>query len=235
MGEVMAVIPAAGQSRRMGSGTNKQYLLLDTKPVLYYSLSMLLSSGIEGVVVVVARGEESLCRREVLQPYGFDSKVKLVTGGAQRQDSVYCGLLALPPETRFVVVHDGARPLVNPQELSAALIAARDFGAAIVGVPVKDTIKVVDDGGVIVETPPRDRLWAVQTPQVFAYELIMQAHRSALESGYIGTDDASLVEHLGHPVKMVPGSYRNIKVTTPEDLIIAAEFLRIQVAGPSED
>lgn len=234
LGELVALIPAAGQSRRMAAGINKQYLTLDNKPVLYYSLAALLACGIKTAVVVVAPGEEGLCRREVLQPYGLDSKVQLVAGGARRQDSVYNGLLALPPETGFVVVHDGARPLVSPREVAAVIAAARDFGAAAVGVPVKNTIKVVDDRGFVLETPPREHLRAVQTPQVFSYKLLLEAHQSAIAGGYAGTDDASLVERLGRPVKVVPGSYRNIKVTTPEDLNIAAELLKVPVAGAGD-
>ena len=228
MGEVMAVLLAAGQSQRMRSGINKQYLGLGAKPVLYHSLSTLLSCReISEVVVVIAAGEEGMCRQEVLEPNGFESRVRIVSGGALRQDSVYRGLMAIPSGTELVVVHDGARPLVRIVDVLASLAAAREYGAAAVGVPVKDTVKVVDTKGMVVETPPREQLWSVQTPQSFIFELLMQAHRQALASGFIGTDDASLVERLGQPVKIVPGTYSNIKVTTPEDLVVARELLRV--------
>lgn len=222
------MILAAGQSRRMRSGINKQYLYLGTKPVLYHSLATLLGCHeISGVVLVIAAGEEDLCRQEVLEPYGFASRVSIVIGGKLRQDSVYCGLAGLPSSTELVVVHDGARPMLRTIDVLNSLVAARECGAAVVGVPVKDTIKVVDTKGMVVETPPREQLWSVQTPQAFTFELLVQAHRQALASGFRGTDDASLVEWLGHPVKIVPGTYSNIKVTTPEDLVVARELLRI--------
>jgi len=229
LGEIMAVLLAAGQSRRMQSGINKQYLYLGAKPVLYHSLATLLDiHEISGVVVVIAAGEEDLCRQEVLKPFGFETKVKVVFGGALRQDSVFCGLAALPFSTELVVIHDGARPLVRSVDVLNSLAAAREYGAATVGLPVQDTIKVVDTVGMVVETPLREQLWSVQTPQAFTFQLLMQAHRQALASGFRGTDDASLVERLGYPVKIVPGTYSNIKVTTPEDLVVARELLRVK-------
>lgn len=228
LGEIMAVLLAAGQSRRMCSGVNKQYLFLDNKPVLYYALATLLAiPDIRGVVVVIAPGEEGLCRQQVLEPYGFASRVSIVIGGASRQDSVYCGLAELSSSTELVVVHDGARPLVRTIDVLNSLAAAREYGAAVVGVPVKDTVKVVDSQGMVVKTPPREQLWSVQTPQAFIFKLLMQAHQQSLASGFRGTDDASLVERMGHPVKIVPGMYSNIKVTTPEDLVVVRELLKV--------
>ncbi|SHE82076.1 2-C-methyl-D-erythritol 4-phosphate cytidylyltransferase [Desulforamulus putei] len=227
MGNVIAVIPAAGVGSRMGTNIKKQYLNLMDRPVLAHTLGVLEECpDITGIVLVVAPGEEALCKKMVLHGKEFTKIMAVVPGGDHRQTSVYNGLAVLPETTELVVIHDGARPLVQTGEINRVIREARAIGAAALAVPVKDTVKVVNDQGLVVYTPPRETLWAVQTPQVFRYELIMKAHRAAKETGIFATDDCALVEALGRPVRLVPGSYENIKITTPEDLVLAEAFLR---------
>lgn len=224
------LIPAAGMGRRMGATVNKQYLELAGKPILAHTLALFdQHPQIEHIYPILPTDEIDYCQRQIIEPYGFVKVRKLVAGGAERQDSVRNGMLALAEDgldqpERIVLVHDGARPLFNPQLLSELLSIIADRGACIVGVPAKDTIKEVD-GGLISGTPERKRLWQAQTPQGFRYQLFADAFRSADEAGFLGTDDASLLERIGQPVAMLQGGYRNIKVTTPEDLVIATALL----------
>lgn len=227
LGKVIAVIPAAGQGSRMGSAVKKQYLRLVDKPVLRHTLDVIEQcSVIDGIILVVSPGEEAICQDMINQGHALSKIMAVVPGGNHRQTSVYYGLCALPEDTELALIHDGARPLVRPQEITSVIEVARDMGAAALAVQVKDTIKVVNQENIIVATPQRETLWAVQTPQVFRYPLIMQAHRQALDRGYYATDDCALVEALGVPVKLVPGSYENLKITTPEDLVLAEAFLK---------
>jgi len=225
LANVAAVIPAAGQGRRMGAGVKKPFLLLGGFPVIHYTLRVMEESLlVDSVVLVVGPDEKERCRAMALSSF---SKVKIiVTGGEKRQDSVYNGLLALSPDTRLVVIHDAARPFLCSAGLQAVVGAAETFGAATLAVPVKDTVKAAGENGFINQTLPRDSLWLAQTPQAFQYSLIVAAHRRAREIGYSCTDDAGLVELAGQPVRLVPGSYENIKITTPEDLIMAEALLR---------
>ena len=217
---VGAVVAAAGKSSRMG-GLDKIFTPVLGQPLLSYSLAQLETfQPVTRVAVVldedsVEQGEELVRRRECRKV------VKVCPGGARRQDSVRLGLEALGP-CDLVVVHDGARPCLDHCMLSRGLEAAREWGAAVAGVPVKDTIKVASPQGLVLDTPARDTLWAAQTPQVFRYSLIWEAHQRCRQEF---TDDASMLESLGHPVKMFLGSYRNLKVTTPEDLAVAEAFL----------
>lgn len=211
---------AAGQSSRMG-GLDKIFTTVLGQPLLSYSLAQLETfPPVTRVAVVldegsVEQGEELVRRHECRKV------VKVCPGGARRQDSVRLGLEALGP-CDFVVVHDGARPCLDHCMLTRGLEAAREWGAAVAGVPVKDTIKVASPQGLVQDTPARDTLWAAQTPQVFRYSLIWKAHQRC--QGEF-TDDASMLESLGKPVKMFFGSYQNLKVTTPEDLAVAEAFL----------
>jgi len=227
-----AVVPAAGSGSRMGAQVPKQYLPLAGIPLLGHALRVLDTSPvIQSIVLVVAAGEEEFCRKNVVEELGIRKIKAIVTGGRERQDSVYSGILALSPETELVVIHDGARPLLDPTELLAVVETAARYGAATLAAPVKDTVKMAGREGLVAETLPRERLWLTQTPQAFQRDLILRAHLAAREADYLGTDDAGLVERLGHPVKIVPGSYRNIKVTTPEDLIIASALLDHPLPG----
>lgn len=227
-GRNYAIIVAAGQGKRMGTGVSKQYLMLGDKPVVVHTLQAFDEQPvIEAMVLVVAPSDVEHVEREIVRKYGFKKPVLVVEGGQERQQSVYNGLKALVRfgDVEIVVIHDGVRPLVTGQMIQDSICAADRYGAAVVGVPVKDTIKKVDNEQFVMCTPERSELWLVQTPQTFKYHLIWEAHEKALQDGFCGTDDAILVERLGHPVKMVMGSYCNIKITTREDLILAREFI----------
>lgn len=225
----IVIIPAAGSGRRMGAAVNKQYLLLDGVPILAHTLQLFENHPrIDRIVVVSPADELDYCRSTIIDRYGFTKVTALVAGGAERQDSVWNGLLASGgADGDRVLIHDGARPFLPPAVIDAALAAIDSYGACAVGVPVKDTIKRVIDS-IAVETPDRRHLWQVQTPQGFRFGLIVAAHRAARECGFTGTDDAMLVERLGRPVVMVEGSYANIKITTPDDLIIGQALLMRQ-------
>ncbi|MCL6558299.1 MAG: 2-C-methyl-D-erythritol 4-phosphate cytidylyltransferase [Firmicutes bacterium] len=226
MVRIMAVVPAAGQGGRMGTETRKQFLPLAGIPVLGHVLRVFEESPfIQGVVISAAPDELEYCREQVVLRLGFKKVSAVVPGGKERQDSVYNGLLALSSDTDIVVIHDGARPLLTAGDLAAVTEAVRIHGAATLAVPVKDTVKVAGESGFVYETLPRGRLWLTQTPQAFNYRLLLDAHHRAREAGRAGTDDAGLVETAGHPVKLVMGSYENIKITTPEDLVVAEAIL----------
>ena len=225
----IAIIPAAGTGSRMQAGVNKQYLLLAGRPILFHTLSRFAAHPrIDQICIVVPAEEINYCRTEIVERYSLPKVSAIIAGGPTRQDSVANGLLNCNAAVDdLVIIHDGARPLLRATDLDALLDAADASGAATLGVPVKDTIKSVQDG-VIVATLDRSSLWQVQTPQVFRYWLLLAAHSQARADGFAGTDDAMLVERLPHPVTMVAGSYCNIKITTPEDLAIASAFLADQ-------
>ncbi|HHV93955.1 MAG TPA: 2-C-methyl-D-erythritol 4-phosphate cytidylyltransferase [Firmicutes bacterium] len=236
MGRVTAVVPAAGKGLRMGlESPGKQFADLGGKPVLAHTLTALAAAeAVDGIIVVTGKEQIPLARR-LVQDYPVGKVHDIVPGGDTRQESVRLGLSRVPCDTEIVVVHDGARPLVEPVLVNQVIEAAREYGAAGAAVPVKDTIKVSDEAGFVISTPSRDRLWAIQTPQAFRCELLKEAHRQAQAQGYEGTDDCMLVEKLGRPVKLVLGSYRNIKLTTPEDMIIAAALLEAAAKGQSRE
>jgi len=226
--EIFALIPAAGMGKRMGAGSNKQYLLLDGLPILAHTLRVFEQAPfIAGIYLVIPEAEIPFCLSEVVQRYGFSKVRQVVAGGAERQHSVLNGLSAMAglADDDLVLIHDGVRPFVSVDLLRRAAAAADEFGGAVVAVPVKDTVKVARDG-IISQTPPREELWLAQTPQAFRYGLIRSAHASAAADGYLGTDDASLLERQGWPLHIVPGDYRNIKITTPEDMLLAQAFLK---------
>lgn len=224
--KVSAIIPAAGQGKRMGREKNKQFLLLGQKPVLAHTLTVFQESPlIEEIVVVAAPGEVDYCRLEVVEKYNFSKVTKIITGGKERQNSVYNGLLALSHQPHLVVIHDGARPFLSREILEQSIEVSLKTGGAVVAVPVKDTIKVVNQEKMVESTPDRSILWAVQTPQTFNYSLLLQAYEEAAKEGFLGTDDASLVERMGAKVTVVPGSYENFKITTPEDLLLGEAIL----------
>lgn len=221
-----AVVLAAGSGRRMNSSVKKQYLDIDGKPMIYYALKAFEESCIEQVVLVVTPGEEDYCQKEIVEKYQFHKVRKIASGGKERYHSVYQGLCLLEG-CDYVLIHDGARPFVTPEMIRRALDGARRYRACVVGMPVKDTIKISDENDYAVQTPARERLWSVQTPQAFSYSLIKMAYEQVLSQKDVSvTDDAMVVEKVtGESVKLIPGSYYNIKVTTPEDLKIAEVFL----------
>lgn len=227
MDKVSVVVVAAGRSTRMGGIGSKPYITIGDRPVLGHSLLVFeVSPLVSEIVVVTEQTEIARCRSEVVERYGFKKVKNIVAGGSVRQESVWQGLLKISPESGFVAVHDGARPLLTVGLLEEVVRCAIQFGSAVTAVPVKDTIKTADADGFVLDTPDRQRLWAMQTPQVFRYDLLMDAYRRAFSEGIVGTDDAMLMEHSGHPVKLCMGSYENIKVTTPEDLDLAELVLR---------
>ncbi len=227
MSKVAAIIPAAGQGKRMGVSGSKVYLEVWGRPLLAYTLERFQSHSLIAEIIVLVRKEDlEYCQQEVVEKYGFDKVRKVLSGGPERQDSIRLGLAALAPDIDLVLVHDGARPLVDSQTISLAIETALEKGAAVTGVPVKDTIKVVDVDLLVKDTPERQTLWAAQTPQAFKRAILERAYQEAGNQGWTGTDDASLVEKSGCRVYMVRGSYDNIKVTTPEDLLYVRERLR---------
>ena len=222
---VTAIIAAAGSGRRMGREVNKVFLPLAGQAVLARSVAAVAACPeVDGLIVVVAPGEEAQATG-LLAPLDLAKPWRVVAGGRERQHSVANALAAVPQAARLILIHDGARPLIDAAAVAAAIAAAREHGAAGVAVPVKDTIKAVDAVGCIVATPDRSTLWAIQTPQVFAASLLRRAYAAAERDGVLATDDAALVERLGHEVKIVAGSYRNLKITTPEDLTVARALL----------
>ncbi len=219
------VIVAAGTGSRMNMGINKQFIKLEGKEVIVYTIEKFYNNpNIDDIVVVVKESEAEFFKKEIIEKYNFEN-IKIAYGGKERQDSVYNGLKLLDEKCDVVLIHDGARPFVSNKTIDTCIEEAKEHKAIVVGVPVKDTIKVIDNNNNIVDTPNRSVLWAVQTPQTFDYNILLNAYEDAFESGFYGTDDAMLVERIGHKVKMVEGSYNNIKITTKEDLNIGSQIL----------
>jgi 2-C-methyl-D-erythritol 4-phosphate cytidylyltransferase len=223
---VTAIVPAAGSGVRLGGIVPKQYLPLAGLPLLARTLRALAASRrVDCLILVAPPGQELRCRTEILEPCSLIVD-HVVAGGADRQASVHAGLAAAPAHTELVLVHDGARPLITGEIVRAAIDAAAAAGAAVVAIPVTDTIKAADAERRVTETLPRGRLWAAQTPQVFRAAWLREAHERALADGFRGTDDSVLVERLGYPVRLVPGSPENLKITTMADLAQAEQILR---------
>ena len=225
--KVIALILAAGQGKRMGAEKNKPYLLLAGKPILFHTLREFEECpSIDGIVLVVEKHEIDHARTSIVDVFGCRKVISVVEGGPKRQDSVWEGIKALKGECELVIVHDGVRPFISKPLLQEAVDTTRKTGATVVAVPVKDTIKVASREKEVVKTLDRETLWAVQTPQAFNHDLLKRAHEKARQDGFYGTDDASLVERIGVPVNIIDGSYENIKITTPEDLVLAEALLR---------
>lgn len=225
MVELGVVIPAAGHGKRMGASINKQFIPLSGRPILAHTLSLFEASEHVAEIVIVGSQEDLGTLRDLVQEQGFKKVSSITLGGKERQESVFAGVKALSPVIQRVAVHDGARPLLTLEELNRFFTEAEESSAAIMATPVKDTIKRVDSQGKVLETPPRETLRAVQTPQVFDRALLEKAHGKAVRAGYLATDDAGLVEWLGYPVQVLNGSLENIKITTPEDLTFAESIL----------
>lgn len=223
-----AIVLAAGKGSRMQSAVPKQYLELCGKPVLYYSLAAFEESFIDEIILVAGKDDISYCKEQIVERYGFQKVTKIIVGGAERYLSVYQGLLAAE-EADYIYIHDGARPFVDAAILSDAKACVEQYQACVAGMPVKDTIKIVDVEDFAKETPERKYVWQVQTPQVFSYALVREAYDMLMEDqdAYSVTDDAMVVETmLNYPVKLFQASYKNIKITTPEDLQIAELFVQ---------
>lgn len=223
-----AIVLAAGKGSRMGTAVAKQYLELAGRPVAVRSLDAFEASDvIDEILLVTDKAHVEYCRQEIVKKYGFRKVTAVITGGAERYLSVWNGLQAIKHEG-YVFIHDGARPFVTPDIISRAYEAVQRYGACVVGMPVKDTIKLVDENACILESPDRSLVWQAQTPQVFSFPLIMEAFRKQLKQDCSTvTDDACVVERqMGIRVHMVEGSYENIKITTPEDLAVGELFLK---------
>lgn len=235
-----AIVLAAGSGKRMNSTVAKQYLTLKDKPVIWYALQTFEQSAVvDNVILVVGAGEVEYCRKHIVEKYGFSKVQAVIEGGAERYLSVWEGLKWIEEHSEssgqeIVFIHDGARPFVTDENIKDTYMAAKEYGACVAAMPVKDTIKIGDEAGFAVQTPNRRSVWMVQTPQVFDRSLITGAYRALVaqlddlkKQGIEITDDAMVVETMvGRKVKLVPASYENIKITTPEDMKIAESFLK---------
>ena len=223
-----AIILAAGQGKRMKTKVQKQFLMLQGKPLLYYSLACFQKSDeIHEIIVVTGKESIDYCRSEIIEKYGFTKVKRITEGGKERYDSVYAGLKACSADTEYVFIHDGARPFVTEDIIKRTKEGVISYGACIAGMPSKDTVKIIDENNRVSATPERSRVWSVQTPQVFLYSLIKEAHDKAQNTNMQGiTDDAMVVEQYKNtPVYIVEGAYENIKITTPEDILVAEKIL----------
>lgn len=227
MSKVTALIPAAGMGRRMGRTVAKQFLPLGDKPMLAHTLlAFQRSSDIDEIIPILSEEDMEHCLADVIEAFHITKVRTLVVGGKERQDSVYNGIAKLEKDASIVLVHDGVRPFVTAEMIKECVDSARKGECVTVGVPLKDTIKQVDDRGMIIKTLERGRLWAIQTPQAFPVRTLRKAHADSFKKKLSGTDDATLVERTGGKVRVIMGSYDNIKITTPEDLILAEEILK---------
>lgn len=226
------IIVAAGSGKRMKSAIAKQYIELKGRTILSYTVETFeKSDNIDEIILVTSQEAIDFVTKNIVNKYQFTKVKAVVAGGAERQDSVYNGLKKVSKDTDVVLIHDGVRPFVNDSYITKLESIAMEFGACVLGAPVKDTIKICDSEGYIVDTPNRSTLWLAQTPQCFKYDVIINAYEKAYKAGYTGTDDSVLVEKTGVKVKMVEGDYNNIKITTPEDLYIGEVILENLLKG----
>jgi 2-C-methyl-D-erythritol 4-phosphate cytidylyltransferase len=233
--KVIAVVPAAGLGKRFGQGRNKSFQVLDGRPLLIWSIKAL--EAVEGIceIIPVLKSEDMEIGQRLMEEEGFPKIRRIAVGGKERQDSVYNGLKYIEDKNAIVLIHDGVRPLISTslvemliKQMSDAIRNKEECDGIIPGIPVKDTIKETEDG-FVKKTLKRGSLWAVQTPQAFPYKKILRAYNEAAKEGYYATDDAALIERYGGKIKIVMGSYANIKITTPEDLVVAEALLKINV------
>ena len=228
MAKSAAIVLAAGQGKRMQSHVQKQFLLLNGRPLITYALEAFENSPVDQIILVAGPDEIRYCQEEIAEKYGFSKVTKVIAGGRERYHSVYEGLKAAEG-AEYVLIHDGARPLLDQEMISRSLEGAKEYGACVVGMPVKDTIKTSGAAGFVESTPDRSALWQVQTPQAFYYPWILEAYkklfsREEYQQGV--TDDGMVLESMtAHKVKLIEGSYFNIKVTTPEDMAVAEALL----------
>ena len=223
-----AIIVSAGKGQRFMEGRKKQFFLLADKPILTHTLDKFENCPlIDSILLVVGQEDMDYCLKEIIEKNRYRKISQIVPGGKRRQDSVKNGMDALSRDANIVVIHDGVRPFVTRGMIEDSIHSAQRFGAVVMAMPVKETIKMANADGTVLKTLDRESLWQIQTPQTFQTHVIKEAYQKATENGFVGTDDASLVERLGMKVHILPGSYTNIKITTPEDLILANLFLRM--------
>ena len=221
-----AVIVAAGKGKRMGTDISKQFLPLCGKEILTHTVEVFEKADRIRDIVLVTGTDSLQDVQDMVWEYGWQKVISVVAGGKERQDSVWNGLQAVSEDTEIVLIHDGVRPFVTEEILDLSIETAVEMGGCAAGVPAKDTIKVCNSENIAIDTPDRSTLWQIQTPQTFRKELIVKAYEQAKAEGFVGTDDASLAENSGYSVKVIMGSYRNIKITTKEDLLIGEAFLK---------
>ena len=229
MGEKLrctAIIMAAGKGKRMQTAVSKQFLHVCGKEILAWTVDVFEKSPLVDTILLMASADGKEDVQHLWDSYGWKKVAAVLEGGKERQNSVANGLAAVGEDTDIVLIHDGVRPFVTEEMIADSIVAAQAYGGAVIGVPAKDTIKVCSADGLAVETPDRSTLWQIQTPQTFQRDLIVNAYEKADRDGFLGTDDASVAEFAGHQVKVVMGSYRNIKITTKEDLVIAEAFFK---------
>lgn len=231
----VAIVLAAGSGSRMNSETPKQYMELRDNPLIYYSLQAFEDSSIDEIILVVGENEVEYNRKNIVDKYKISKVREVIIGGSERYFSVYNGLKAIK-ETDYVLIHDGARPFISHDLIEGVLQEVEQYKACVVGVPSKDTIKIVNDNNLVINTLNRNYTWIIQTPQAFSYSLVMKAYDALInklkdldenDSKLNITDDAMVVEHFtGHPIKLIEGSYSNIKITTPEDMVIGNALIK---------
>ncbi len=231
--KTVAVVLAAGSGSRMNSDVKKQFMDLGGKPIIYYSLKAFEESIIDDIILVVSRGDIDYVKKEIVEKYGFDKVKAVVEGGLARYHSVRLGLQAADEDCDYAFIHDGARPFIDRDIIMRSLAAVKEYRACVVGMPSKDTVKIADKDGFAASTPDRDLVWNIQTPQVFSYKMILELYQrldreegELMSKGINITDDAMVVEYYTDTkVKLVEGSYNNIKITTPEDMAAAEAIL----------
>ena len=211
------IILAAGSGKRMMADKNKILLDLGDRPIIAHTIAKFYNHPRVRKIILAIREEDRVQIDSIIDAYGFEDIVRVI-GGAERQDSIYNCMGVLSDDTHILLIHDGARPFVDEDTITRSILETIECGATCVGVPSKDTVKIVDQEGLVIDTPDRSRVWCAQTPQTFSFDLIREAHTRARQESFLGTDDASLVERYGHKVKMIMGSYMNNKITTPEDI-----------------
>ncbi len=227
MSKVTVLIPAAGMGRRMGKAVAKQFLPLGDKPMLAHTLlAFQRAAEIDEIIPILSKEDMESCLRDIIEQYHVTKVKTLVVGGKERQDSVMNGLKKLDKDASVVLVHDGVRPFVTAEMIRESVEFAKKGECVVVGVPLKDTIKEVDDKGLVRHTLERSKLWAIQTPQAFPFKALKRAYEESYQHRISGTDDAMLVERAGGKVRVIMGSYENIKITTPGDLVLAEEILK---------
>lgn len=227
MSKVTVLIPAAGAGKRMGKAPAKQFLMLGDKPILAHTLlAFQRTTEIDEIIPILSEEDLETCLGEIIEGYHITKVKTLVVGGKERQDSVGNGLHKLEKDAAIVLVHDAVRPFVTPEMIKETVDYAKRGECVTVGVPIKDTIKEVTDQGIVRHTLDRSRLWAIQTPQAFPVKTLKHAYEEAFKKRMYGTDDATIVERMGGAVRVLMGSYENIKITTPEDLMLAEEILK---------
>jgi 2-C-methyl-D-erythritol 4-phosphate cytidylyltransferase len=227
MSKVTALIPAAGMGKRMGKTVAKQFLPLGEMPMLAHTLlTFQRASEIDEIIPILSKEDMEICLKEIIERYHITKVKTLVVGGKERQDSVQNGLHKLEKDASVVLIHDGVRPFVTHDMIKETVDHAKKGECVTVGVPLKDTVKEVNEKGIVIHTLERSRLWAIQTPQAFPVKILRRVYEDSYKQNLYGTDDATLVERAGGKVRVIMGSYDNIKITTPEDLLLAEEILK---------